>query len=184
MGGRMPMSYARSADRRQGPGVRGGFSLIELVVALVALAALGAGIAAVFVEGPAASADPQVRAQARAIAEGYMEEILLKAYRNPEPGIAETGGVETEGGSEETRNEYDDVWDYCNIGGNDDCTQGTESPTDQDGSAMAGGALNDYTVEVVIGGDPTVGDHAEITVTVSHPSGTVNYELVSERADY
>lgn len=163
-----------------------GFTLIELVIAIVALAALGAGLAAVFIQAPAASADPQIRAQARAIAEGYMEEILLKAYENPEPGFGETGGVETEDGSQETRAEYDDVWDYCDIGGNNDCSQGTESPTDQDGSPMADGALDDYTVEVRIAGDPTVSnpDPADITVIVSHRSGTVNYELVSQRADY
>ncbi len=171
--------------RRHTAEVRG-FSLIELVIAIVALAALGAGIAAVFVEGSAASADPQIRAQARAIAEGYMEEILLKAYRNPEPGTPESGAAETEGGSRETRAEYDDVWDYCDIGGNNDCTQGSESPTNQDGSPMAGGALDDYTVEVRIAGDPTVSnpDPADITVIVSHSTGTVNYELVSQRADY
>lgn len=167
---------------------RAGFTLIELVVAIVALAALFAGLAAVFIQAPAASADPQIRAQARAIAEGYMEEILLKAYRNPEPGAAfdETGGVEREGGGKETRAEYDDVWDYCDIGGNDDCSQGSESPMNQDGSPMAGGALDDYTVEVRIAGDPTVTnpDPADITVIVSHRTGTVNYELVSQRADY
>jgi len=51
---------------------------------------------------------------------------------------------------------------------------------------MAGGALDDYTVEVRIAGDPTVSnpDPADITVIVSHSTGTVNYELVSQRADY
>jgi hypothetical protein len=147
---------------------------------------LGAGLAAIFVQAPAASADPQIRAQARAIAEGYMEEILLKSYENPEPGIAETGGVEQEGTplTTEVRAEYDDVWDYCDIGGNDDCSQGTEAPTNQDGDAMADGSLSDYTVSVVIEGDPTTSDPATIRVIVGHDTDRVNYELVSQRADY
>ena len=168
-----------------------GFTLIELVIAIVALAALGAGLAAVFIQAPAASADPQIRAQARAIAEGYMEEILLKAYENPEPGIAETGGVETEDGDQEERSEYDDVWDYCDIGGNNNCSQGTETPTNQDGCPMADddgscvtGALDDYTVELIIEGDHTASEPATIRVIVSHSTGRVNYELVSQRADY
>ncbi len=155
-----------------------GFTLIELVIAIVALAALGAGIAAVFITGPAASADPQIRAQARAIAEGYMEEILLKAYRDPDPGTTESGGVEGE-----NRSGYDDVWDYCDIGNDGDCSAGTEDPTDQDGAAMAGGALDAYDVTVVLEG--TVGtDPATVRVTVGHTSGRVNYELVSQRAEY
>lgn len=156
-----------------------GFTLIELVVAIVIFAALGAGLAVVFVTGPAASADPQIRAQARAIADGYMEEILLKAYSDPDPDVTETGGAE----SGESRSGYDDVWDYCAIGGDSDCSQGTENPTDQDGDAMAGGALDAYDVTVVIAG--TVGTTpATVQVTVTHTSGRVNYELVGQRAEY
>lgn len=146
-----------------------GFTLIELVIAVVALAALGAGIAVMFVTGPAASADPQIRAQARAIAEGYVEEILLKAYRDPDG--TETGGVE----AGEDRDTYDDVWDYRDIG--------TENPTDQNGDPMAGGALDDYQVTVVIDGSPGSGP-ATVRVTVGHTSGRVDYELVSQRAEY
>lgn len=155
-----------------------GFTLIELIIAVVVLAALFAGLATVFVQGPANSADPQIRSQARAIAEAYMEEILLKAYEDPENPSGEPG-VE----SGESRATYDDVWDYCDIGGNDDCSQGTENPTDQDGSTMAGGALDDYTVSVVLEG--TFGsDPATVRVTVTHDTGLVDYELVSQRAVY
>lgn len=148
---------------------RTGFTLVELVIAIVALAALGAGLAVVFVVGPASSADPQIRAQARAIAEGYVEEILLKAYRDPDG--TETGGVE----AGEDRDTYDDVWDYRDIG--------NENPTDQNGDPMAGGALDDYQVTVVIDGSPGSGP-ATVRVTVGHTSGRVDYELVSQRAEY
>lgn len=168
---------ARISSRTHCAGRVRGFTLIELVIAIVALAALGAGIAVVFITGPAASADPQIRAQARAIAEGYVEEILLKAYRDPE-GL-ETGGVE----AGEDRPTYDDVWDYCDIGNDNDCSGGTEDPTDQDGNPMAGGALTDYQVTVVIQGSPGSGP-ATVRVTVGHASARVNYELVSQRAEY
>ncbi len=157
-----------------------GFTLIELVISIVALAALFAGIAAVFITGPAASADPQIRAQARAIAEGYVEEILLKAYCEPDGGCpAETGGVE----AGEDRATYDDVWDYCDIGSDGDCSGGDEDPTNQDGNPMAGGALTDYQVTVVIDGSPGTGP-ATVRVTVDHTSGRVSYELASQRAEY
>ena len=147
-----------------------GFTLIELVIALVVLAALGAALTTVVVEGSRASADPMIRAQARAIAEGYMEEILLKAYEDPEDATGEPGA---EAG--ETRATYDDVWDYQAIG--------TEDPTDQDGNPSAGGALTDYDVTVAITGTHGV-DPATVRVTVDHTSGRVSYQLSSLRADY
>lgn len=144
-----------------------GFSLIELVVALVVLAAATAGVLAIFAGATARSADPMLRAQARAIAEAYMDEILLQAYRDPDGG--ETGGAE----AGEGRGSYDDVWDYRAIG--------SEAPSDQFGNALAG--LSDYTVSVTIDGAP--GGSAEITVRVAHdPTALVDYDLYSERLEY
>lgn len=144
-----------------------GFSLIELIVALVVLAAASAGVLAIFAGATARSADPMIRAQARAIAEAYMDEIELQAYRDPEGG--ETGGAE----AGEDRGSYDDVWDYRDIG--------SEDPTDQFGDALAG--LSDYTVTVTIDGAP--GGTAEISVRVAHdPTGLADYELYGERLEY
>jgi MSHA pilin protein MshD len=162
----MAVEQYRQIGRR-----RSGFTLVELVVAIVALAALGAAIAAVFVQGVAGSADPQLRAQARAIAEGYVEEIMLKAYSDPEGDTA----------VEPRRELYDDACDYNAIG--------SEAPTDQRGQAMGDGALNDYTVTVSVGDGSSTsacgsGGLARISVVVSHVSDRVNYELVSQRADY
>lgn len=144
-----------------------GFSLIELVVALVVLAAASAGVLAIFAGATARSADPMLRAQARAIAEAYMDEIQLQAYRDP--GGGETGGAE----AGEARGSYDDVWDYRAIG--------SEAPSDQFGNALAG--LSGYTVTVDIGGAP--GGTAELRVRVRHDAtGLVDYELYSERLEY
>lgn len=144
-----------------------GFSLVELVIALVVLGAASAGVLLIFAEATARSADPQIRAQTRAVSEAYMDEILLQAYADPDGG--ETGGAE----SDESRGSYDDVWDYRDVG--------TEAPTNQFGSAISG--LGDYEVTVDIAG--TVGGGpAEITVTTSHSSGRVAYDLYGERAEY
>lgn len=153
------------------PAWRGsGFTLIELVVSIVALAALGAGLATVFITGPVASADPQIRAQARAIAEGYVEEIMLKAFSDPDGTDGETA-----------RENYDDVCDYNDIADPQD-------PMDQNGDPMADGALTDYSVTVTVGDGATsdCGNSglARIEVVVGHTTDRVNYELVSQRAEY
>lgn len=144
-----------------------GFSLIELVVAIVVLAAASTGVLLVFAETTARSADPQIRAQARTVSEAYMDEIALQAYRDPDQ--AESGSDE----AGESRGSYDDVWDYRAIG--------TEPPTDQFGNAIGG--LGDYSVTVQIDGSPGAGP-AEITVTTAHSSGLVDYDLYGERAEY
>lgn len=140
-----------------------GFTLIESVIALVVIAAAVTGVLLIFAEATSRSADPMLRAQAQSIAIGYMDEILLQSYADPETGA--TGATE-----EANRQDYDDVWDYDAING--------EVPTDRTGNVIA--ALNDYSVDVVVTGGPP----AVITVTVSHNSARVNYELVSEREDY
>lgn len=136
-------------------------------MALVVLAAASAGVLLLFAEATGRSADPQIRAQARAVSEAYMDEILLQAFSDPDQ--AETGSDE----SGEARGSYDDVWDYRAIG--------TEAPTDQFGNPIA--QLSDYTVEVQIDGSPA-GGRADITVTTRHASGRVAYDLYGERSDY
>jgi MSHA pilin protein MshD len=140
-----------------------GFTLIESVIVLVVLAAAAAGVLLIFAEATARSADPMLRAQAQAIAMAYMDEILLQAYADPE--TSAVGATE-----EASRSDYDDVWDYDIIN--------AQPPADRTGTVI--GALSDYSVSVdVSGGAPAV-----ITVSVSHVTGKVSYELVSERANY
>lgn len=139
-----------------------GFTLIESIIALVVLAAAAAGVLLIYAETTARSADPMIRAQAQSIATAYMDEILLQAYSDPD---------EPETGTEEaSRSDYDDVRDYDAING--------ETPTDRTGNTI--GTLSAYTVNV----DVAAGPPAVITVTVTHDSGLVDYELVSEREDY
>lgn len=144
-------------------GSAAGFTLIESIIAVVVLAAAAAGVLVIYAQATAGSADPMIRAQAQSIATAYMDEILLQAYADPETGA--TGATE-----ESDRPDYDDVWDYDAING--------ETPTDRTGNSI--GALSDYAVSVGVSGGPP----AVITVNVVHDSGTVDYDLVSEREDY
>lgn len=138
-----------------------GFTLIEVLIAIVVLAAASAGVLLIFANATAHSADPQIRAQARATAESYMDEILLQPYADPGGGTGET-----------QRSAYDDVWDYAGL---------NEPPSDQFGNAIAG--LGDYTAAVSISGTAGV-DPADIEVRVTHTTGKVDYRLHGERHDY
>ncbi len=80
-----------------------GFTLIELIIFIVVVAAGLAGILSVMNSVVKSSADPMVRKQAMALADSILEEILLKSYEDPDPSIS-TG--------ETTRSAMDDVGDY------------------------------------------------------------------------
>jgi MSHA pilin protein MshD len=159
-----------------------GFTLVELVIAIVIVALSAAAILGLYSQIAVTSADPLLRAQARAIAEAYMDEITLARYENPDDPSAENGnGGESgqacgTGGSSdvaegEDRGTYDDVWDYHSIN--------MEPPTNQILESVSG--LDDYTVDVKINGDQGADERAQIVVCVAHDSGRVDYRLVSER---
>jgi len=85
-----------STNRRQH-----GFTLIELIIAIIIISISVAGVLKVMDFTTAHSADPMVQAQAVAVAESYLEEILSKSYNDPD-------GIDTE----TTRTTFDDVDDY------------------------------------------------------------------------
>ncbi|KDE40078.1 MSHA pilin protein MshD [Nitrincola lacisaponensis] len=103
-----------------------GFTLIELVITLVVLAAGLAGILLVYTNTILRSADPVLQQQAVAVAEGYMEEIQAKRCN---PG-------NTSGGQR-------GHWQYV-----DDYDQLQESPRQIDGTALA--ELADYQVRIEV----------------------------------
>lgn len=133
-----------------------GFTLIEFVIAIV-LIGIGAAILTSFVTPTASSADPMLQAQARAIATGYMDEILLRRH-DEEAGDCDGG-----------RGSWTSIRCYDGL---------NESPTDQFGDPI--GALDDYQVSVDVSGSAPAG----ITVNVAHGSSGVNYSLQSRRGDY
>jgi len=136
-----------------------GFTLVEAVVALVILAAATAGVLLVFAGPMAASADPMVRAQARALASSYVDEIRLRRFGS---GPGDCSGT--------SREDYDTIWCYDGL---------NESPTNQFGESI--GELSSYTVSASVDGDS---DTATILVNVTHSSGRVDYTLETRRASF
>lgn len=102
---------------------------MELLVSIVIVAIAASGVLGVLSMTTAASADPMIRHQAAAIAEAYLEEILLKPIVDPD-------GVD----GEAVRAEYDDLDDYNGLA--------DAGARDQFGAPMPG--LADYNVAVAV----------------------------------
>lgn len=147
-----------------------GFTLIEMVIAIVVLAAGVSGILFSFTQNIGASADPMIQQQAIIIAQGYLEEAVLKPYSDPdgESGTCEEGAL--------NRIQFDDVNDY-------NCITNS-APEDQFGNGIT--ELNNYIVDVSVG-PASIGTASvpawKIDVTVSHDSG-INIVLTGYRTSY
>lgn len=130
-----------------------GFSFVELIISIAVFAIAITAILGVFIGTTSKSADPMVQAQAAAIAQSYMEEILLREFSDPD-------GVSGEG-----RATADDVDDYDGLVDN--------GARDQFNNPIAG--LEDYTVTVSVNASSDLGvgggDEKRIDVTVTHPIG-------------
>ena len=147
-----------------------GFTLIEMIVAIVIIGIAVSGVLLVMNYTTAHSADPAVQAQAVAIAESYMEEIRLHPFTDPDG--SDSG---------ETRADYDDIFDYNGL---------NEAPTDQTGTAISG--LGSYRVSVTVAKAGDLGpsgklvpntDAAKITVRVKYGS-MVDFTLTGYRTKY
>jgi MSHA pilin protein MshD len=138
-----------------------GVTLVELILTMVIISVALVGILSVINLTVSHSADPLVNQQAIAIAESYLEEILLQNY---------SGNTST------NRADFDDVDDYNNLLDN--------GAHDQQGTAITN--LNQFTVSVSVAA-PTVlvgGVNAkQITVSISG-LGVSNLSLVGYKADY
>lgn len=135
-----------------------GVTLVELVVAIVIVAVALAGMVAVFMRADRASVDPVVTQQMAMIAEGMMEEILLKPYgsdSNPPPA---------------KRTDFAKVADYNGYA--------SSGVYDIEGNAVPG--LDAYNVQVVVAaaglGQVAAGDSLRVTVTVRH-AGAPDFAL-------
>jgi len=122
---------------------------MEILITVVVISLAATALMSVFGSTVATSADPVLEHQATAIAEAYMEEILLKDFA-PGPG--------------NTRPTYDDVLDY----------NGLPDAVVRDQNGVAIGALSDYSISVSVVADGLNGiaaiDSMRIDITVSHPS--------------
>ncbi len=150
-----------------------GFTLIEMVIAIVVLAAGVSGILFSFTANIGKSADPMILQQGIIIAQAYLEEAMLKPYNDPD---GETGTCEEGAGN---RIQFDDVNDY-------DCINDTAGARDQFGGSLPG--LSDYNIAVNVStvniGTPAVASR-RIGVTVTHDkNASINLVLTAYRTSY
>jgi MSHA pilin protein MshD len=100
-----------------------GFTLIELVITLVILAIGVTAFTQLMNASTIASVDPMVRQQAHAVAQSYLEEVLLNSFCDPDlstdcptfctgANICSTCGGSASPLPAETRVDFDDVCDY------------------------------------------------------------------------
>lgn len=141
-----------------------GVTLVELLVSIVIVSIAASGVLGVLSMTTAASADPMIRHQAAAIAEAYLEEIMLKPIADPD-------GVD----GEAARADYDDLDDYDGLA--------DAGARDQFGSLIAG--LASYSVAVSVApssGLPSVppSDALRVDVIVTH-SADINFVLSGYR---
>ena len=151
------------------PAGQRGMTLVELVISIVIIGIAAAALFGAMATITARSADPMLRQQSLAIAEGYLEEILLQDYASaPDPC---TG-----------RACFNDVRDYHDL---DD-----RPPRDMNNDVIRG--LDNYRVEVDIAarsgteGLGPIGHKVpalHIRVTVTDPAGGT-LSLDGYRAEY
>lgn len=147
---------------RHRPYLNQGATLVELIISIVIISIALIGILSVVNLSAQHSADPVVRQQAIAIAESYLEEILLLPVVDPD-GIDEGNN----------RSLFDNVADYniTNTGA-----------TDQNGTVING--LENYTITISVNDALFSGvSMAEVTVSVVRP-GTDTISLTGYRANY
>ena len=177
-----PQRYADAGDRTAAntssiiaPQQRGA-TLIELVITIVIISISVAAVLATLSNMTGHSADPMIEAQATAIAESYLEEIMLKPYLDPTTGTvcpAPTGG----------RSSYDNICDYNGLVDN--------GAKDQTGAAPANLDLSAYKVSVTVNRAATLdnlsgsGAVLRVDVNVIYGDGSlVNITLSGYRTNY
>jgi len=148
-----------------------GVTLIELVLFIVIVGLASAAILGVMSLTTQHSADPQLRKQALAIAEGMLEEIELArfTYCDPQDPAAQTatspaGCAIPEGPGEEANGAgrpFDNVNDYVSAYGT-----ATQYKTDAQGTVWAAGSPQEYIASVVITQVPLNGLPATETLRI------------------
>jgi len=144
-----------------------GVTLVELLVSIVVVSIAASAVLGVMSMTTAHSADPMIRHQAAAIAEAYLEEILLKPLDDPDAVDGEAA-----------RADFDDLDDYDGLS--------DAGAHDQFGAPIAG--LGDYNVAVTVAPSAALpatpaADALRVDVVVTH-TNAVEFTLSSYRARY
>lgn len=146
-----------------------GISLVELILFIVIVSIALVALLSVLNITTKGSVDPLIRKQALAIAESLLEEVELQDFSNASCGAGCAGVLAN-------RSSFDDVFDYNGINATADVITG-----------IAG--LASYSVNIAVvspasaWGTIPAGDVAQITVTVTDPSGQA-LEAVGYRVNY
>lgn len=147
--------------------LRAGFTLVELIIAIVVIGIAASGVLLVMNYTTAHSADPMIQHQAVAIAEAYLEEVLLQPYTDPDGvlPLVEVGG----------RSLYDDINDY------NFTETGAHDPS---GNPIAG--LEAYKVTVSVSPEFSWNGvlAKKVDVTVTHPPSGINMTITGYRTNY
>ena len=144
-----------------------GLTLVELLVSIVIVGIAASTILGVFSTVASSSADPMIRHQAAAIADAYLEEILLRPFDDPDGSDGESA-----------RAAFDDLDDYNGL-----VDVGSR---DQFGNPIP--SLSAYTVSVTVTSSSALGaipsgDLVRIDVLVSRDNA-VSYVVSGYRARY
>lgn len=142
-----------------------GFTLLEIIVAIVVISVGLAGVLSVFNVNVRHSADPVVRKQLMAIAEEMLEEIALRPY----------SGATKESDAGCGRATFDDVSDYH-------LSPANHEVCDVEGVAIA--ALAGYTVDVTVTNVTMTGSVPAKRIQVVVARGNEQVTLVTWRTEY
>lgn len=141
-----------------------GFTLIEVVVAIVIIGTTLVVAIGAFTRSNASSINALIQQQATSIADAYLNEVLALPYADPD-------GV----GGELTRSTFDDVLDY-----NGFAEVGAKTRAGAPVAGLAQFSIAIAVRQVGIGPAPSV-PMRQVTVTVADPSG-VQVRLVGYRS--
>ncbi len=171
-----------------------GFTLIELVIAIVVLAIGATALLVLINQTTANSVNPVVHQQAHAIAQSYLEEVLLNPFCDPDLStdcptfcaVSACGACSENTGGLETRQTFDDICDYAAI--ND-----TGGAIDQSGNPIAPAILGAYNINVSVvdtgfllnGLDADLGQVVRVDVTVTNDDiANLNLTLSSYKTNF